>query len=42
MGFSRKQIVETYADIFERFGFDRREHEESSVEPQTVTVSAVD
>jgi omega-hydroxy-beta-dihydromenaquinone-9 sulfotransferase len=42
MGFSRKQIVEIYGDIFERFGFDKREHEESGVEPQTVTVSAVD
>ncbi len=42
MGFSRKQIVEIYGDIFERFGFDRREHEESGVEPQTVRVSAVD
>jgi len=25
MGFTRKQIIETYADIFERFGFDKRE-----------------
>ncbi|HEX5840457.1 MAG TPA: sulfotransferase [Anaerolineales bacterium] len=42
MGFSRKQIVEIYGDIFERFGFDKRQHEESGVESQTVTVSAVD
>ena len=27
MGFSREQIVEIYADIFERFDFDAREHE---------------
>jgi hypothetical protein len=27
MGFTREQIVEIYADIFERFGFDKREHE---------------
>ena len=25
MGFTREQIIETYADIFERFGFDKRE-----------------
>jgi omega-hydroxy-beta-dihydromenaquinone-9 sulfotransferase len=42
MGFSRKEIVETYADIFERFGFDTRELEESSVDSQTVTVSIID
>ncbi|HUG33936.1 MAG TPA: sulfotransferase [Anaerolineales bacterium] len=27
MGFTREQIVEIYADIFERFDFDEREHE---------------
>jgi hypothetical protein len=42
MGFTRQQIVEIYADIFERFGFDKRELEASEVEPQTVTVSVVD
>jgi omega-hydroxy-beta-dihydromenaquinone-9 sulfotransferase len=42
MGFTRQQIVEIYADIFERFGFDKREHESTGVEAQTVTVSAVD
>lgn len=42
MGFTRRQIVEIYADIFERFGFDTREHEETSVESQTVIVSSVD
>ena len=25
MGFTRQQIIELYADIFERFGFDKRE-----------------
>ena len=25
MGFTREGIVNTYADIFERFGFDKRE-----------------
>jgi hypothetical protein len=42
MGFTRQQIVEIYADIFERFGFDRRDQEDSELETQTVTVSAVD
>ena len=36
MGFTRAQIVEMYADIFDRFGFDRREHEAAGVEKQTV------
>jgi omega-hydroxy-beta-dihydromenaquinone-9 sulfotransferase len=31
MGFTREQIVELYADIFERFGFDTREHEAARV-----------
>jgi len=42
MGFTREQIVELYADIFERFGFDRREHELAGVDPKTVKVSAID
>ncbi len=42
MGFTHRQILEMYADIFERFGFDRREDEIQDVEPQTVVVSAVD
>ena len=43
MGFTRKQIVAMYADIFERFGFDRRDHEDAEVEEtQLVTVSVVD
>jgi hypothetical protein len=42
MGFTRQQIVEIYADIFERFGFDRREAEDVGVAPQMVTVSVVD
>ena len=40
MGFTREQIVEIYGDIFERFGFDTREHELTS--PQMVKVSAID
>ncbi len=42
MGFTRQQIVETYADIFKRFGFDTRASETTGVETQTVVVSAVD
>jgi omega-hydroxy-beta-dihydromenaquinone-9 sulfotransferase len=41
MGFTRQQIVEIYADVFERFGFDKRDHE-VGVEKHTVVVSALD
>ena len=39
MGFTRGQIVELFADIFERFGFDRRENETAGVR---VRVSAME
>ena len=39
MGFTREQIVELYADIFERFGFDTREHE---AVVRKVRISAMD
>ncbi|MGE5464395.1 MAG: sulfotransferase family protein [Syntrophothermus sp.] len=42
MGFTHRQILEIYADIFERFGFDKREDEISDIESRTVIVSAVD
>lgn len=42
MGFTRQQIVEIYTDIFERFGFDRRDEQANGIETQTVVVSAVD
>jgi len=42
MGFTREQIIELYADIFERFGFDKREDELSSVEAKTSDISATD
>jgi len=42
MGFTREQIVELYADIFERFGFDKREDELPGVVAKTVKVSAID
>jgi hypothetical protein len=41
MGFTREQIVEIYSDIFERFGFDKREHEFAGT-PKFVKVSAID
>ena len=36
MGFTREQIVELYADIFDRFGFDKREHETAGVREKQV------
>jgi omega-hydroxy-beta-dihydromenaquinone-9 sulfotransferase len=43
MGFTHRQILEMYADIFERFGFEKREEEiNDEVVSQTVVVSAVD
>ena len=42
MGFTREQIVEIYADIFERFGFDKREEDLAGIGAQTVRVSAID
>ena len=42
MGFTRQQIVEIYADIFDRFGFDRREPELAGIDSQTAIVSAID
>ena len=42
MGFTREQIVNLYIDIFERFGFDKREHELAGMDATTVKVSAID
>jgi omega-hydroxy-beta-dihydromenaquinone-9 sulfotransferase len=42
MGFTREQIIEMYADIFERFGFDKREDELTGVNSTTVRVSTID
>jgi len=42
MGFTRQQIIDLYLDIFERFSFDKREHEISGVSAKTVKVSAID
>ena len=42
MGFTREQIVELYEDIFERFGFDKREPDAAGVAAKTVKVSAID
>jgi len=40
MGFTRQQIVELYSDIFERFGFDKRENELSSWKTQPANITA--
>ena len=42
MGFTREQIIELYADIFERFGFDKRENELSSIKTKTSQIPAAD
>jgi hypothetical protein len=42
MGFTREQIIELYADIFERFGFDKREDELSNVEANASQISTTD
>ncbi len=38
MGFTREQIVTTFADIFERFGFDQREPFTPNLEKESVPV----
>ena len=40
MGFTRQQIIELYPDIFERFGFDKREHQLSGADVQTAHINA--
>ena len=42
MGFTREQIVELYADIFDRFGFNKRENETSPVRTKTSNIPAAD
>ncbi|NJC98692.1 MAG: sulfotransferase, partial [Anaerolineae bacterium] len=42
MGFTREQIVELYADIFERFGFDTREDELPGVKIKSTHIPATD
>ena len=42
MGFTREQIIERYADIFERFGFDKREPLSSEAEKQSVRIHSVE
>ncbi|HKJ37874.1 MAG TPA: sulfotransferase, partial [Anaerolineales bacterium] len=42
MGFTREQIVELYGDIFERFGFDKREDEAANIKAKTSDISAAD
>jgi hypothetical protein len=40
MGFTRQQIIELYPEIFERFGFDKREHLLSGANVQTAYINA--
>ena len=40
MGFTRRQIVEVYSDIFERFAFDKRESELSNWKTQPANITA--
>ena len=40
MGFTRERLVETYADIFERFGFDKREPIAVELDKQPVPEAA--
>ncbi|HLE91904.1 MAG TPA: sulfotransferase [Anaerolineales bacterium] len=40
MGFTRQQIIELYPEIFERFGFDKREHELSDRNAQIANIHA--
>lgn len=42
MGFTHQRILEMYADIFERFGFDKREDEIAGMNSQTVVVTAIE
>ena len=42
MGFTRQQIVEFYPEIFERFGFDKREPILASAENQSANIPATD
>ena len=42
MGFTREMLIEMYADIFERFGFDKREPLPARSEKQATRISATD
>jgi omega-hydroxy-beta-dihydromenaquinone-9 sulfotransferase len=42
MGFTRQQIIELYSDIFERFGFDKREPLLSKAEKRSARIPASD
>ncbi|MEP7136303.1 MAG: sulfotransferase [Chloroflexota bacterium] len=42
MGFTREQIVDLYPEIFERFGFDKREPIQSAVKNQSANIPATD
>ena len=42
MGFTREQIIAMYADIFERFGFDKREPLPSKAEKRSARIPAAE
>jgi hypothetical protein len=42
MGFTREQIIELFSDIFERFGFDKREPLLSKAEKRSARIPASD
>jgi len=42
MGFTRQQIIEFYPEIFERFGFDKREPINSKAEKHSANIPATD
>jgi hypothetical protein len=42
MGFTRQQIIEIYPDIFERFGFDKREPINAKAEKHSANIPATD
>jgi hypothetical protein len=42
MGFTRQQIVEFYPEIFERFGFDKREPINANAEKRSANIPATD
>ena len=42
MGFTHRQILEMYADIFERFGFDKREPLHAKADKSSAQIPASD
>lgn len=42
MGFTQEQIIELYPDIFERFGFEKREDEAARVKAKASNIPTTD